>query len=110
MICRYTERSAPILGEIREGAGPHERTKLGSREEAFVQKERMNLKRSLWKCEEGKATNMSTLERTTTRKQPWQEAQEQSLSLSLSSRDGLFSANLKQLRPFILFLSHFGDN
>ena len=51
---RQNEKSAPILGELPEGAQLYQRTKPGGYEEVLVQKEWMNLRRSLWKCEEGK--------------------------------------------------------
>ena len=53
---------APILGDLYRGANLYQCTKPSSCEKVWVQKEWMNLRRSLWKCEKGKRMNLSTLE------------------------------------------------
>ena len=62
VMWKRAEKSAPILGELREGATLHQHNKLGDREDSFVQQEWKNLRHSHWKCEEGKIMNMNTLE------------------------------------------------
>ena len=43
---RGAENSVPILRELCQGGSHHQHTKSSGREEALVQKKRMNLKRS----------------------------------------------------------------
>ena len=62
MMWRRAEKSTPILGELREEANLQQCTNPGSHEEALMKKEQMNLRRSFWKFEEGKTTNMRTPE------------------------------------------------
>ena len=69
---RRAEKSAPFLGEFCKGANLHMRTKTDGHEEALVQKERMELRRSRWKYEEGKTMNMSITENYN-RKRPGRE-------------------------------------
>ena len=80
---RQAEKLAPIFGEFCEGASLYQCTKPGAHEEALVQKERMNLRHSLWNIEEGKIMNISTPWRTTT-ESDWGKKCKNKVCVSLS--------------------------
>ena len=107
--CKDEPKNRHLFCELREEANLHQRTKPGICEEAFVQKDRMKLRCSFWKCEERKTTNINTPENYN-RKMTWAEnVITTSVSVSLVLWWFVLSAYLKQLTRFIICFSLFGN-
>ena len=88
----------PFLEWAPQMSQPTTVRKVRRSEEALVHKTRMNLGRSLWKCEEGKTTNLN-------RKRRGWKRNYQGLRWVLVSRRFILSAYLELLMHFMLCFS-----